>query len=128
MPNGTHGVRYRPSPERESADQLGGRIGKSARRVVAGCLGAADSFDMQVELSQSTTTWLRQIRSYAELQEQLHHDLRAQHPEWIDANGNSPMVDWYDQRLAELIALFQSVNKQPVKGLATPVMHIALAA
>ena len=83
---------------------------------------------MQVELSQPTTTWPRQIRSYAELQEQLHHDLRAQHPEWIDANGNSPMVDWYDQRLAELIALFQSVNKQPVKELATPVMHIALAA
>jgi hypothetical protein len=91
-------------------------------------LGATESFDMQVELSQSTTTWPRQIRSYAELQEQLHHDLRAQHPEWIDANGNSPMVDWYDQRLAELIALFQSANKQPMKGLATPVMHIALAA
>jgi hypothetical protein len=85
-------------------------------------LGATESFDMQVELSQPTTTWPRQIRSYAELQEQLHHDLRAQHPEWIDANGNSPMLDWYDQRLAELIALFQSVNKQPVKGLATPVI------
>ena len=128
MPNGTHGVRYRPSPERESADQLGGRTDKSARRVVADCLGPTENFRMQVELSQPTTTWPRQIRSYAELQEQLHHDLRAQHPEWIDANGNSPMVDWYDQRLAELIALFQSVNKQPVKGLATPVMHIALAA
>ena len=128
MPNGTHGVRYGPSTERESADQLGGRTDKSARRVVADCLGATENFRMQVELSQPTTTWPRQIRSYAELQEQLHHDLRAQHPEWIDANGNSPMVDWYDQRLAELIALFQSVNKQPVKGLATPVMHIALAA
>jgi len=87
VPNGTHGVRYRPSPERESADQLGGRIEKSARRVVAGCLDAAESLDMQVELSQPTKAWPRQIRSYAELQEQLHHDLRAQHPEWIDANG-----------------------------------------
>ena len=95
---------------------------------VADCLGAPENFRMQVELSQPTTTWPRQIRSYAELQEQLHHDLRSQHPQWIDANGNSPMVDWYDQRLAELIALFQSVNKQPVKELATPVMHIALAA
>jgi len=91
-------------------------------------LGAIESFGMQVELSQSTTTWPRQIRSYAELQEQLRNDLRAQHPEWIDANGNSPMVDWYEQRLAELIALFQSVNKQPMKGLATPVTNIALAA
>jgi len=83
---------------------------------------------MQVELSQPTATSPRQIRSYAELQEQLHHDLRAQHPEWIDANGNSRMVDWYDQRLGELIALFQSANKQPVKGPATPVTNIALAA
>jgi hypothetical protein len=128
VPNRTHGVRYRPSPERESADQLGGRIEKSARRVVAGCLDAVESFDMQVELSQPTKAWPRQIRSYAELQEQLHHDLRAQHPEWIDANGNSPMVDWYDQRLAELITIFQSANRNPMKRAAKPAINIALAA
>ena len=75
---------------------------------------------MQVELSQPTATWPQQIRSYAELQEQLHDDLRAQHPEWIDANGNSPMVDWYDQRLAELIALFQSANKQSARATVSP--------
>jgi len=128
VPNGTHGVRYRPSPERESADQLGGRIEKSARRVVAGCLGATESLGMQVEFSQSTTTWPRQIRSYAELQEQLHHDLRAQHPEWIDANGNSPILDWYDQRLSELMVIFQSANRNPMKRAAKPAMNIALAA
>jgi hypothetical protein len=38
----------------------------------------------------------RQIRSYAELQKQLHPDLRPQPPEWIDSNGNSPMCDAYD--------------------------------
>ena len=81
---------------------------------------------MQVELSQSTTTWPRQIRSYAELQEQLHHDLRAQHPEWIDANGNSPILDWYDQRLSELIAIFQSANRNPMKRAAKPAMNIRL--
>ena len=91
-------------------------------------MGATESFDMQAELSQSTTTWPRQIRSYAELQEQLHHDLRAQHPEWIDANGNSPILDWYDQRLSELIAIFQSANRSPMKRAAKPAMNIALAA
>jgi hypothetical protein len=83
---------------------------------------------MQGNSRSQTTTWPRQIRSYAELQEQLHHDLRAQHPEWIDANGNSPMVDWYDQRLAELIANFQSANRNPMKRAAKPAMNIALAA
>ena len=52
----------------------------------------------------------REIRSYAELQEQLHRDLLAQNPEWIDSDGNSPMLDWYDQRLAKLISTFQSVG------------------
>jgi hypothetical protein len=50
-----------------------------------------------------TYSLLEPIRSYAKLQEQLHHDLRAQHPEWIDSDGNGPMCDWYDRRLAELI-------------------------
>jgi hypothetical protein len=91
-------------------------------------LGATESFGMQVELSQPTTTWPRRIRSYAELQEQLHHDLRAQHPEWIDANGNSPMLDWYDRRLAELVTIFQSANRNPMKRAAKPAINIALAA
>ena len=30
-----------------------------------------------------------QIRSYAELRVQLHRDLLAQHPEWIDSNGDT---------------------------------------
>ena len=53
-----------------------------------------------------------QIRSYAELRVQLHRDLLAQHPEWIDSNGNSPIVDGYDQRLAKLISDFESANQK----------------
>jgi haloacid dehalogenase-like hydrolase len=45
--------------------------------------------------TRSMSNARRQIRSYAELQEQLHHDLRAQHPEWVDSDGNSPVLDWY---------------------------------
>jgi hypothetical protein len=51
-----------------------------------------------------------QIRTYADLQEQLHRDLMAQHPEWIEANGDCPACDSYDQRLAELITVFQSAT------------------
>jgi hypothetical protein len=50
----------------------------------------------------------QQIRSYAELQKQLHRDLLTQHPEWIDSDGNCPRCDEYDRRLAKLISMFQS--------------------
>jgi len=56
----------------------------------------------------------RQIRTYADLQEQLHRDLIAQHPEWVDANGDCPTCDSYDQRLAELINAFQSATGKSV--------------
>ena len=55
-----------------------------------------------------------QIRTYADLQEQLHRDLMAQHPEWIDANGDCPTCESYDRRLAELITVFESVTRNSV--------------
>jgi hypothetical protein len=51
------------------------------------------------------------VRTYRELQRQLHKDLLAQHPEWIDAEGNSPTRDEYERRLARLISIFQSQSK-----------------
>jgi hypothetical protein len=54
------------------------------------------------------------IRTYADLQRQLHRDLIAQHPEWIDANGDCPTCDSYDRRLAELVAGFQSTTAKSV--------------
>ena len=46
-----------------------------------------------------------QIHSYTELQQQIHEDLRIQHPEWIESNGNCPTCDSYECRLAELLGL-----------------------
>jgi hypothetical protein len=43
--------------------------------------------------------------SYNELQQQIHDDLRIQHPEWVDPNGNCPTCDSYEVRLAELLGL-----------------------
>jgi hypothetical protein len=44
-----------------------------------------------------------QIESYTELRRQIHHDLRIQHPEWVQPNGESTMCDSYDARLMELL-------------------------
>jgi len=32
-----------------------------------------------------------QIHTCSELLQQIHHDLRMQHPEWVEPNGGSPM-------------------------------------
>jgi hypothetical protein len=44
-----------------------------------------------------------QIHTYIELQQQIHADLRIQHPEWVEPNGESPKCDSYESRLAELL-------------------------
>ena len=43
------------------------------------------------------------IHTYTELQQQIHDDLRIQHPEWVEPNGESPMCDSYEARLMELL-------------------------
>ena len=45
-----------------------------------------------------------QIQTYTELQQQIHDDLRIQHPEWVESNGESPMCDSYESLLTELLA------------------------
>jgi hypothetical protein len=42
-----------------------------------------------------------EIHTYTELRQQIHDDLRIQHPEWIQANGESPICDSYEARLVE---------------------------
>jgi hypothetical protein len=51
------------------------------------------------------------VRTYGELQRQLLKDLLAQHPEWIDAEGNCPTCDEYERRFAQLISIFKSQSK-----------------
>ena len=47
-----------------------------------------------------------EIRTYAELEQQIHHALRTQHPDWIEPSGECPTCDSYERRLAELLNLF----------------------
>ena len=46
-----------------------------------------------------------EIEPYVQLQQQMHEALRRQHPEWVHPNGESPMCDAYESRLAELLGL-----------------------
>ena len=43
------------------------------------------------------------IHTYVELRQQIHDDLRVQHPEWVEPDGESPMCDSYETRLMELL-------------------------
>jgi len=50
-----------------------------------------------------STTMAHQVHTYTELRQQIHDDLRIQHPEWVQPNGESPMCDAYEARLMELL-------------------------
>jgi len=56
------------------------------------------------EFLTTATAPPHQIHTYAELRQQIHNDLRLQHPEWIQPNGESPICDSYEARLIALLA------------------------
>ena len=67
-----------------------------------------------------------QIHSYPELQQQIHEDLRIQHPDWVEPNGECPTCDSYESRLAELLGLAQrsnAVRMQPIPFLGHAADH-----
>lgn len=45
----------------------------------------------------------QEIPIYADLLQQIRNDLRIQHPDWIQQDGESPMCDSYEARLMELL-------------------------
>jgi hypothetical protein len=44
-----------------------------------------------------------EVPGYTELQREMHDALRAQHAEWIEADGKSPTCDYYESLLAALL-------------------------
>ena len=58
-----------------------------------------------------------EIHSYSELQQQIHEDLRIQHPEWVKPNGDCPTCDSYELRLAQLLGLTQRSNPAGMQPL-----------
>jgi hypothetical protein len=63
----------------------------------------------------------RQIHTYTELRQKIHDDLRIQHPEWIQPNGQSPMCDAYEARLTELL---DTLKRRAPSQLAAGKNHI----
>ncbi len=68
------------------------------------------SSGMKMNRSESSSG---EIRSYVQLQHQIHDALREQHPEWIEQNGDCPTCESYESRFAELLDLFQSNERKP---------------
>jgi hypothetical protein len=60
---------------------------------------AVESFSKPMAMSH-------EIHTYAELRQQIHDDLRTQHPEWVQPNGECPMCDSYEARLMEELDTF----------------------
>jgi hypothetical protein len=69
---------------------------------------------MKTSSSTQAGTVRSELRSYAQLQQRIHDDLRVQHPEWIEPYGNCPTCESYERRLAETIGLFQSAQRNLV--------------
>jgi hypothetical protein len=53
----------------------------------------------------ASLTVSREIQPYIQLQRQIHEALRREHPEWVDPNGECPVCEAYESRLAELLGL-----------------------
>ena len=41
--------------------------------------------------------------TYTDLRRQIHDDLRIQHPEWVQPNGECPTCDSYEARLIKTL-------------------------
>ena len=73
------------------------------------------------QLWPTIPTGLSQARShvspYTELRQQIHDDLRFQHPDWVQPNGESPICDSYEARLMELIDPLTGTDVERVQKL-----------
>ena len=55
-----------------------------------------------------------EIHTYTELKQQIHEDLRAQHPEWIEPTGECPECDEHETRLMKLLDCIDAKRIQRV--------------
>jgi hypothetical protein len=60
----------------------------------------------------------QEIRTYTDLLQKIHEDLRIQHPDWIQQDGESPLCDSYEARLMKLLAA--SMGSRPSETTAVP--------
>jgi len=77
-------------------------IGKSCEREIAALRSPPM---LRVMKTNAVSKMTDEIRSYAQLQRQVHDALRVEHPEWVEPNGDCPTCESYELRLAELLGL-----------------------
>jgi hypothetical protein len=65
------------------------------------------------------------IDTYVDLLRQIRNDLRLQHPEWIEPNGQSPICDSYEARLIELLSIPAESNNDIVGLSDIPTLLVA---
>jgi hypothetical protein len=86
-------------------------IGKSCVREIAALRSPAM---FRVMKTNAVSKMTDEIRSYAQLQRQIHDALRVEHPEWVEPNGDCPTCESYESRLAELLGLSSPHKNQTV--------------
>ena len=59
------------------------------------------------------------VPGYAELQHEMHDALRAQHPEWIEADGKSPTCDYFESLFAALLVSHRAHARMHFDDLLT---------
>jgi hypothetical protein len=57
-----------------------------------------------------------EVQEYVHLHRQIQDALRKEHPEWVEPNGESPMCDSYEARLAEQFDTFTRRGSNARKG------------
>jgi len=68
---------------------------------------------------------VHKVDTYANLVQQIRNDLRLQHPDWIQPNGQCPMCDWYEARLIELLSISGGSNDNTVPISDVPTLPAA---
>jgi hypothetical protein len=74
-------------------------VGYSGEALEEPFRGTLESFNKAMAMAH-------QVHTYTELRQQIHDDLRIQHPEWVQPNGKAPMCDSYEARLIEQLDTF----------------------
>jgi hypothetical protein len=91
-----------PYLERGRTHHLASGNGKSHARAMAACWLSLMVLAMKTSASPTVSDV---VQPYVQLQHQVHEALRREHPEWIQPNGDCPMCEAYESRLAELLGL-----------------------
>ena len=68
---------------------------------------------------------VHKVDTYANLVQQIRNDLRLQHPDWIQPNGQCSMCDSYEARLIELLSIPEESNNDIVALSDIPTLLVA---